>query len=408
MNALFRLYRDSYSGLPRATWLLSLSAFINRSGSMVVPFLTVYLGERWGFTVGEAGAFVSIYGLGSIVGSLIGGRLADRIGAVQIQILALAGAGLWFWFLAAVDSLAVLAPGLLVLGVINDMFRPGNMSAVTGSSAPHLRSKALALNRLMLNAGWAIGPTVGGFLSRQSFAFLFLADGTTCMLAAIYLYMHRGELVQSLATVAAAEGSSTAPRTQQGAQLSPWRDRVFLTFLGLALLALLAFMQYFTTETRYLRDVFHYSKPQIGWLLAINPVLITLLEMPLVHALRRRRALPIVALGCALIGLGLALLVFRLGLPMVVLSLVVLTFGEMFEAPFLGAFVSSWAPAGRRGAYLGAYGSTFSIAFVAAPLFGGIVYDSFGPETLWLGCGTAGLIAAMGFLVAQRVLAARA
>ena len=82
-------YKNAYAGLPRNAWLLSLVQFINRSGSMVLFFLTLYLTRKLGFTLPQAGQAVSIFGLGALAGAYLGGRLCDRLGANRVQQLSL-------------------------------------------------------------------------------------------------------------------------------------------------------------------------------------------------------------------------------------------------------------------------------------------------------------------------------
>ncbi|MBK8097469.1 MAG: MFS transporter [Planctomycetes bacterium] len=110
MRAVLTLFRDAYTGLPAATWLLALAAFINRAGAMVLPFLQIYMGQRWGWSVQEAGAVISICGVGAVLGSLFGGTLCDRIGPVNVQILSLGIALVWFQVLGFVGDPYCSAP----------------------------------------------------------------------------------------------------------------------------------------------------------------------------------------------------------------------------------------------------------------------------------------------------------
>ncbi|MBX3463056.1 MAG: MFS transporter [Planctomycetes bacterium] len=387
-------YRDSCRGLPATTWLLCLAAFVNRAGAMVVPFLSLYLGERFGYSVGEAGRLLSLYGIGAILGSLLGGRLADRLGPVRVQVVTLSATGVWMLVLTQVQHPWLLAGSVFVLGVVNDAFRPGNITAVGASCEPLLRRKALALNRLALNAGWAIGPTVGGHLADVDFRWLFVADGATCGLAAglVWLFLRRWR---------PAVAPSTTPDAGKGLG-AVRRDRRFVGAMVCCVLYLVVFIQYFSTESRWLAETFGYDKKTIGWFLAINPVLIVLLELPVVHALRRRAALPIVALGALVTGTAFLLLLPPLGALGVVLSMVVLTIGEVLQMPQLGAWVYDRAPAHARGAYNGVYTSTFSLGFVLAPWLGGELYDAAGPAALWWTCGGLGALSALGFLAVHR------
>ncbi len=389
---LYRLgahWRESFRGLPPTTWLLCLAAFVNRAGAMVVPFLSLYLGERFGYSVAEAGRLLSLYGIGAVCGSMLGGRLADRLGPIRVQIVTLSATCGWMLWLTQVADPWLLAGSVFVLGLVNDAFRPGNLTAVGGSCEPALRRKALALNRLALNAGWAIGPTVGGYLADVDFRWLFVADGASCGLAALLIWLFlRGF-------------RPAVPRPAADAPAGVRHDRLFGWVMACGVLYLVAFMQYFSTESRWLADAFGYDKKAIGWFLAINPVLVVLLELPTVHALRERAALPVVALGALVTGLGFLLLLPPLGPAGIALSMAVITIGEILQMPQLGAWVYERAPAHARGAYNGIHTGTFSLAFVLAPWLGGELYDAAGPAALWCTCGALGALSAGGFLLAR-------
>ncbi|MCA8956152.1 MAG: MFS transporter [Planctomycetes bacterium] len=396
LRAFRSLAHSVYGGLPAITWLICLAAFVNRAGSMILPFLSLYLGKRFGYDVEQAGYLVAMYGIGSVAGSIVGGRLSDLLGPVRVQLVTLLGAAAWMLLLTQLENAWSLALGILVLGLINDAFRPGNMASVLASVPPELGPTALTLNRVAVNAGWAIGPTIGGHLAEIDFRWLFVADGGTCALAALVLWAFvPRDLAHDIHPASAGETAR---------QDSPWRDGRFLCLLAVTVLTLLAFMQYFSTETRYLAAAFGLTEGDIGWLLAINPVLIVLVEMPLVRALRGRPRLPLVALGTLLIALSFPLLVpVRWGLSGVIAQLLLLTVGEMLSFSLLNSFVGDRAPPRLRGQYLGVHGASFAVAFVLAPALGGRVYERLGADVLWYGCaGLAGL-AALGYLWLNRL-----
>jgi predicted MFS family arabinose efflux permease len=281
---------------------------------------------------------------------------------------------------------------VFVLGVLNDAFRPGSITAAAVSCHPSLRRKALSLNRLAMNLGWSFGPTIGGYLVSIDFRLMFVADGATCGLAALFLWLF---LRHWRPRVPAKAHDDPHPGR-------PFRDPHFLWLMLANLCVLIAFMQYFTTGTRYLEEHAGYSKQEIGWFLAINPVMITLFEMPVVHLLRGRRAMPIIAAGSLVVGLGYLLLLLPFGTAAIVLAMVVVAVGELLQMPVLGAYVNDHAPPHARGAYNGAYGMTFCLALMLAPWLGGALYDGSGPRALWWSCGACGVIACFGFVLAGR------
>jgi predicted MFS family arabinose efflux permease len=359
---------------------------------MVLPFMSIYLGARFGMSVAEAGSVIALFGLGSMLGSIVGGKLSDRIGPVRLQIGTLLLTAVWMGFLSYAPTAPWFAAGVFVLGVFNDAFRPGNVAGVAASCAPYRQTKALTLNRLALNAGWASGPVLGGTLADIDFHLLYFVDGGTCALAGLLLWwLAPHNLGQHQPHP---EGHPLASETPP----SPWRDLRFLALLAVSTLCFATFLQNFQTLSRHLEGALGFSKSAIGAFLAINPIAIVLLEMPVVHALRHRSHLKVVAAGALCVGLAFPWLILQsLGGIAVVCTTVTITLGEMLYMPLLGAHVSATAPARARGSYLGAYFASFSIGFIVAPSVGGYVYDAFGPTALWLGCAVAGGLSALGF-----------
>ena len=80
LSATINLYKNSYGGLSRNTWLLSLVMLINRSGTMVVPFMTMYMTQHMKVGIGKAAFVMSLFGAGSVAGALLGGKITDKVG----------------------------------------------------------------------------------------------------------------------------------------------------------------------------------------------------------------------------------------------------------------------------------------------------------------------------------------
>jgi predicted MFS family arabinose efflux permease len=397
VRAVVTLYRDAFGGLPAITWLLCTAAFLNRCGSMVVPFLGPYLKKSFGFTAEQGGYVIALYGVGAFVGSWIGGWLTDRIGPVKLQVAALGSASLWMLLMTQFRTPETVVPAVFVLGVLNDAFRPGSNTAAAISAPVELRRKALSLNRFALNLGWAFGPTIGGYLVAIDYSWMFVADGATCGIAALWLWI----ALRNWNPVRAQRPASDAPNAAALGGERPLRDPHFLWLMAANLCVLLAFMQYFTTGPRVFDDQGH-DEHTIGWLLAINPILITLFEMPIVHGLRGRRTLPVIAIGSLVVGLGYLCLLLPFGIGAIVLAMVVVAGGELLQMPMLGAHVNDRAPDHARGAYNGAYGMTFTLALVLAPIAGGNVYDSFGATALWAASGAIALLGGLMFAFTRR------
>lgn len=388
IRPLFRLYRDAFSGLPRDVWLLSFVALVNRSGSMVLPFISLYLTEERGLTVSGAGRILALYGLGAIAGSYTGGWLSDRIGATRAQAASLLASGVGFLGFLLLDSTVEVAIGTFVLSVVVESFRPAVMTDMARRAPDGLQPRAFALLRLAVNLGLAFGPAVGGFLALVSYRWLFVFDALTCWVAALLLRTILG----FGAPAARGQGPARAGATAR----SPWRDGPFLLLMLFMVGLASVFFQVFSTLPLYLRQVYGFREGAIGLLLALNAVLIVAFEMVLIHRLERREKLPWIRLGAFLVCAGLALLPYGSSAAWVALTIAVWTLGEMLALPLVNSVVAERAGGARHGRYMGLYTMSFSIAFGFGPLSGTWIYERFGPDALWHGIGVLGVVLALG------------
>ncbi|NRA51433.1 MAG: MFS transporter, partial [Phaeodactylibacter sp.] len=161
----FSVYVDSFRGLSKEVWLLSGVMLINRAGAMVIPFLSVYLTQQIGFSLAQTGWVMSCFGVGSVLGAYIGGKLVDRIGFYETQFLSLLLGGFLFIGLGEAKSFYAVCGMVFITSTVVDAFRPANFAAIATYSQSSNRTRAVALLRLAVNLGWAVGPAVGGVIA---------------------------------------------------------------------------------------------------------------------------------------------------------------------------------------------------------------------------------------------------
>lgn len=184
LSATAKIYKNAYSGLSRQTWLLSLVMLINRSGTMVVGFMSLYVVNGLGWKMSQAGVVMACFGAGSIVGAYFGGKITDKFGFYKLQVAALASGGLMFIIVGYLKSYIPLCIGTFVLSLCNESFRPANSTAIAHYSTVQNRTRSYSLNRLAINLGWAVGGALGGFLAEYNYSVLFWVDGCTNIAAA--------------------------------------------------------------------------------------------------------------------------------------------------------------------------------------------------------------------------------
>lgn len=386
----WRRYRAAFEGLPREAWLCALGLLINRAGTMVVPFLSLYLTTQRGISKASVGLLLSGFGAGSIAGSLLGGYLSSRFGAITIQKVSLGLTGALLLLLPRLDGLVPLTLCVFALAVVGDAYRPAVMTALAEYGGVR-SARAIALGRLAINLGLTIGPALGGFLAERSYESLFVVDAMTCWAAGIFLsFMLRGDPRGKAAVRSPAGGSSA------------WRDPRMRSYALTILLMGVIFFQMTATMPLYLHEVYQLSERSFGSLLAVNCVLVVLFEMPVVHALEKCRPMVITAIGAMMIGGGMGLLPFGMGLWFAVLTVVVWSIGEIVAVPASNAYVTSLAGEGRLGEYMGVYAAMFGVAQVIAPTLGLWVFSRYGGDVIWYGTTVLGVIVMARCLLADR------
>jgi MFS family permease len=383
-------YIKAYSGLPKTVWFLSFVVLINRTGSIVFFFMTLYLTSQKDYTVAEAGQMISVYGLGALCGALLGGWLSDKIGSMKVQMFSLIFSGIGYIILGYAETTIQIGGLLFLTAIVSEAFRPANATAIAEITPPEIRARAYALNRLAVNVGVTIGPAIGGFLATISYMYLFWIDGLTCLTAAILLrfFLDKFKFIPL-------ESDDYINKAVE----SPWKDKIYLLVLLLLLVMGFSFVQIFNTWPLYLKTTYRLLEDKIGLLLALNALMVALIEMPLIHNLEKFNTIKIMGLGGFLLLFGFSLLPLGNTFLFAAVTVVIWSTGEMLVFPFMAGFVSNRATDRNRGKYMGMFTFTFALSLVIGPALGTWVYDTYSPLILWYGIGLAGAFIWLGFVL---------
>jgi len=389
----FNKYIDNFRGFSREIWILTLITFINRAGTMVLPFLSKYLKEDLHFSYNEVKWVLISFGLGSIVGSWLGGKLSDKIGFYKIMIFSLMTSGIAFFGLQFVTSFEGLLVAMFFIMVIADMFRPAMFVSLGAYAKPENRTRALTLVRLAINLGFAAGPALGGLLIMSvGYKGLFWVDGATCILAISIFWL----------LVKEKKKSKYSDKEHPGEILtySVFKDRPFWIFLGATLITGILFFQLFTTIPLYHKEQFNLSELQTGLLLTLNGVLIFFLEMPIVSYIERHKInkLKVITLGCLAMAISLYLLLVNQWAGILIIMMLFMTFGEMFVFPFSNSFAMSRAPKGHEGRYMAIFTMSYSTAHILSAEAGMDMIRLFSYQNNWFFMGTMGIIGVLLFI----------
>jgi predicted MFS family arabinose efflux permease len=400
ISATLNLYRNAYTGLTRRMWLLAVVMLINRSGTMVLPFMTLYC-KHIGYTTKEAGWVVGFYGLGSMVGAFLGGRISDRFGFYYTQFFSLCCGGLLFITLGLMNTYFSICVCTFFLSMVNESFRPANATAIAHYSNAENRTQSFSLVRLAINLGWGIGGALGGFLASVNYHLLFWVDGFTNISAAFLL-------IWLLPKVSLAQQQNLS-KTKKAVvkSVSAYADKTFLYFIGLQVLFALCFFQLFTTIPLFFKEGLHVNEFWIGMVMSLNGIIIAAFEMVIVFKLEGRVPyLRLMSWGTLIMGLSFFFLNMPLhnGFTVALLATLMITLAEMIAMPFMNSYYISRSSEGNRGQYAALYTMAWSAAQVIGSTSGTQAAYAAGFNNLWWIVGGICLLTATGyhFLSAKR------
>ena len=388
-NAL-RNYINNFKGFSREIWILTLITFINRAGTMVLPFLSKYLKEDLNFTYSQVGWIMVCFGLGSMAGSWIGGKLSDKIGFYKIMVFSLFTSGLLLFGLQYVTTFYSLCFAIFGIMMIADMFRPAMYVSLGTYAKPENRARAFTLVRLAINLGFAAGPALGGLIiMNMSYHGLFWVDGAACILAISIFALLVKEKKKPEFELHKFDETAVVK--------SVYKDKIFWVFLFVSFVSALLFFQIFTTLPLYHAEKYGLTEFQTGLLMTMNGLIIFFLEMPIVSTFESRKTskLKLILIGCLLMSFSFFVLLFDTFAGILVVSMLFVTVGEMLIFPFSNSFALSRAPKGQEGRYMALFTMSFSLAHIGSSKSGLEIIAYFGYRTNWIFMGTFGLVATL-------------
>ena len=399
IKTAFSRYINNYRGFTREVWILTLITFINRAGTMVLPFLSKYLKEDLNFSYEQVGWIMVCFGFGSMLGSWLGGKLSDKIGFYKIMVFSLFTSGLLLFAVQYVRTFWGLCFAMFFIMTVADMFRPAMFVSLGTYAKPENRTRALTLVRLAVNLGFTAGPALGGLIIMNlGYSGLFWIDGTSCIVSILIFTLLVKERKKP-ADLAVSSSETEIP-------ISVFKDKIFWIFLFVCFITAMLFFQLFTTLPLYHNEKFGLTEFQSGLLLSLNGLLIFFLEMPIVSFSQRKNInkVKIILLGCLLMSISFYVLLINIWAGMLVISILFITFGEMFIFPFSNSFALSRAPKGHEGRYMALFTMSFSLAHIASSKTGLEIIANFGYQANWFVMGTLGMLSLAGCIWLQKLV----
>lgn len=375
-------------------WLVTVTQFFIAIGfSICIPFLSLYLYQDRGLSGTMVGTIILAAGLCSAASQALGGALSDRYGRRPILLVGTLVSVFLFSGLAALIGISAPVWAIAVAYVASRLIltttRPVISAMVADFTPKEKLTEAYGILRIGANLGWAAGPAIGGYLATfLPYGWLFGVAPLTCGIVFLIIFFFIRE-----------SSHTVGNRISFRSMLTIANDRPFLVFVVISILLFIAMGQMVSTLSIFTVDKLGFSPAQFGLLLTLNGLIVVFFQYPMTFALRRVAKFRALILGSLFYVFGYLSLGWITQFGWVLVSMAVITGGEIIHAPVSLSVVGELSPEDQRGRYMGFFGLSQTIGIAVGPLLGGVLIDAFplNPELIWAPVALIVLIAAAGY-----------
>ena len=386
---------DTIRKFPRAFWVIVITSFIDSIGSTILhPFFALYVTHKFNVGMTEAGLILATNSVAGLVGSAIGGAMADRFGRRGIILFGLVISALSSLSLGFVTEYSLFYGASILVGLLGSAAFPAHQAMVADILPPEVRAEGFGILRVAANFAWIIGPMIGGFLAAYDYLYLFLSDAVISVLTFFIVFRLIPE-------------TKPQPKEQHDGQESFWQtlrgygvalaDRPYLAFIVASILMIVVYQQMYNTLSVYLRDVHQVDPQNYGIVMSSSAVTVVLFQFWVTRITRRYPPFLMMAAATFFYMIGFTMYGFVATVPLFVLAMVIITVGEMIGMPTSNALAAAFAPEEMRARYMAVFGLTWTIPAMIGPLAGGLIFDNFNPNYIWYIGGVLCVIAMLAF-----------
>ena len=373
---------------------LFFTTLIFRAGTMAFPFLAAYLVTQGDYSGGAIGAVVAAFGVGALVADLLAGPVLSLVPARAVILGGLLLTCAMLATVPLVTAVPLLVAATFLWGFGYEIFTPAVYAETIAHSTEAERKVAFSCNRLAINIGMGIGPSIGGLIFALLPTSLFVVNSVVTALAGL----------QVLFFWRAGSGERGRSRDRHAFRLfaeTRQGEARFWTIFGLTIPITIAYALPPTLLSAYLIHDRGLSSIWVSAVFFFNAGIVVLFEVPLNNAMRQVSHFAALTSGFLLAGLGFALMALA-GSPVVLmLSTLVWTAGEMIVFPSLLHYVSEVSDPSVTGRNMGLFSATVNLGLIMAPQISLALVGAYGPATPWYVAGGT-ILAALLIIVGIR------
>ena len=386
--------KKTYYQFPPTFWVVAGTHFIDVIGNtLLMPFFALYVTQKFGVGMTQAGILLATNSIAGLIGSTIGGALADRFGRRGIILFGLVVSALSGLTLGFVNKFYLFYSVNIFVGLLSSAAHPAHNAMIADILPAEKRAEGFGMMRVISNFAWIIGPTMGGFLAAYNFLYLFLGDAVLSIITALLVFRLLPE---------------TKPQPKEKAEeesiwqtLSGYRvallDRPYFAFIFASILMILVYQQMYSSLSVYLRDVHHVDPQFYGLIMSSSAVTVVLFQFWVTRVIKKYPPFLMMVVATFFYMIGFTMYGFVATIPLFILAMVIVTIGEMVGMPTSNVLAASFAPEEMRARYMAVFGLTWTVPSMIGPWAAGLVFDNYNPNYVWYIGGVLCVVAMLAF-----------
>ncbi len=393
---MFENLNKTYNQFPRTFWVVVGTHFIDVIGNTLLnPFFALYVTQKFGVGMTEAGIILATNSIAGIVGSTIGGAMADRYGRRGIILFGLVVSALSGLTLGFVNEFYVFYGLSVFVGLMGSAAHPAHQAMVADLLPADKRSEGFGIMRVVNNFAWIIGPTIGGFLASYNYLYLFLSDALISTVTAVLVF----RLLPETKPQPKDKTENESLAQTLGGYSKVFSDRPFLGFIFASILMILVYQQMYSSLSVFLRDVHQVDPQYYGLIMSSSAITVVLFQFSVSRYIKRYPPFLMMAAATFFYMIGFTMYGFVATVPLFIVAMIIITVGEMIGMPTSNSLAAAFAPEDKRARYMAVFGLTWAIPSMIGPWAAGLIMDNYNPNYVWYIGGVLCVFAILAFFL---------
>jgi MFS family permease len=380
--AMLNSLKRTYNEYPRLFWIIVGTLFIDSLGStLLFPFFALYITQKFGVGMTQAGILLGMSSLFGLIGSILGGALADRFGRRKLILFGLVFSALSSLLFGLAWDIRMMYGLVVIVGLLSRIAAPAQDAMMADILPESKRQEGFGITRVAFNYAWILGTALGGLIAARSFMALFVLDAVLSLTVAAILFRFLPETKP--APQAESKQEDSLVKTIKGYQVV-LRDLGYIVFTLAGMMVLVVYQQQYGSLAVYLKDVHDISPRIYGIMLSVAGIEVVLFQLWISRQTRKYPPFLMMVLGSFFFMVGFAMIGFVQQTGLFLVAVITITIGEMIMFPTNKALAISFSPKDMRGRYMAIYDLGWTIPSTLGPAAAGLILDNHNPNLLWV------------------------